>query len=336
MTKKLQEKTDFLLYTTPNGDVRIDVLFRDENVWLTQKLMGQLFDCSSDNIGLHLKNIFTDHELRESAVTEESSATASDGKSYLTKFYSLEAIIAVGYRVNTDRGIQFRTWATDKLKQYMIRGYALDGERFKNGNKFDEAYFDDLLDEIREIRISERKMYQKITDIYATSADYSGETAEAKQFFATVQNKLHFAITGNTAAEIIYTRADSKKPHMGLTTWGKAPAGKILPNDVRIAKNYLALPEIQRMGYIVSAYLEIAELQASSGKLMRMRDWQERLDAFITLTKYEILSGAGSISHEKAVEHAEEEYEKFRIVQDREYISDFDREVKKLIKTKKK
>ena len=260
-------------YETEDGKVRIEVRFEHENLWLSQKLMAELFECSSDNISLHLKNIFKSGELDKDSVTEEYSATASDGKKYKTKFYSLEAVIAVGYRVNSLRGTQFRIWATEKLKNYILKGFAIDTDRFKYGTRFDTRYFEELLEEIREIRASERMVYQKITDIYATAADYSPHTVEAERFFATVQNKMHFAITGQTAAEIIAGRADKDKLHMGLTTWRKVPTGKIVKSDIKIAKNYLSKEELKTMNHIVDMYLDYAELQASRARLMKMRDW---------------------------------------------------------------
>ncbi|MBI3616709.1 MAG: virulence RhuM family protein [Candidatus Omnitrophica bacterium] len=272
------------IYETGDGRIRIDVLFDKENVWLTQKLMAELFECSADNISLHLKNIYAERELDEKSTAEEFSAVQREGarevKRALT-YYSLEAIIAVGYRVNSARGTQFRVWATDRLKNYILKGFAIDKDRFIKGSKFDVRYFDQLLEEIREIRASERMVYQKITDIYATAVDYSPNTAETEEFFATVQNKLHFAITGKTAAEIIASRVSKDKPHMGLTTWRKAPEGKILPSDIRVAKNYLQKEEIKKLNHIVDMYLDYAELQASKGRLMRMRGWAEKLDAFL-------------------------------------------------------
>lgn len=318
------------LYETEDGKIRVEVRFDRENLWLSQKLMAELFECTPDNISLHLKNIFAQGELQVSSVTEEYSATATDGKSYRTKFYSLEAIIAVGYRVNSARGSQFRTWATDKLKNYILKGWAIDSDRFKHGTRFDGRYFEELLEEIREIRASERMVYQKVTDIYATSLDYSPNTVEAERFFATVQNKMHFAITGKTAAEIVQTRADQKKPNMGLTTWRKAPAGKILKSDVGIAKNYLAKEEIKSLNHIVDMYLDHAELQASRGRLMKMKDWAARLDAFLKFNEMEALQDSGKVSREVALALAEKEYEAFRMIQDRAYVSDFDKVVKSL------
>ena len=324
------------IYETEDGKVRIDVFFDKENVWLTQKLMAMLFECSVDNVSLHLRNIFVERELDEKSVVEEFSVTAADGKKYQTKHYSLEAIISVGYRINTVRGTQFRTWATDRLKSYILKGFAIDKDRFIKGSKFDARYFDELLEEIREIRASERMVYQKITDIYATSIDYSPHTAETEKFFAAVQNKLHFAITSKTAAEIIAARVDKDKPHMGLTTWRKAPKGKILPSDIRVAKNYLQKEEIKQLNHIVDMYLDHAEFQAGKGRLMRMRNWAEKLDAFLKFNEQEILQDKGKISHEVAVALAEKQYESFRVKQDRRFESDFDREVRKLLGRKKK
>ncbi len=324
------------IYETEDGKVRVEVLFDKENVWLTQKLMARLFECSVDNISLHLKNIFSERELDEKSVAEEFSVTASDGKKYRIRHYSLEAIIAVGYRVNTARGTQFRTWATDRLKNYILKGFAIDKDRFIKGSKFDAKFFDELLEEIREIRASERMAYQKITDIYSTSVDYSPNTAEAEKFFAAVQNKLHFAITGKTAAEIIVSRADKDKPRMGLTTWRKAPKGKIMPSDVRIAKNYLGKEEMKRLNHIVDMYLDYAEFQAGKGRLMRMGEWADKLDAFLKFNEQDILLDKGKVSHDVAVALAEKQYESFRIEQDSRFESDFDREVKKFLAQKKR
>jgi len=332
--KKPPLDNQITIYETEDGKARIEVRFENENVWLTQKLMAELFECSADNISLHLKNAYVEQELDPKATTEEFSVVQQEGQRQVNRkvtFYSLEAIIAVGYRVNTQRGTQFRIWATDKLKNYILKGFAIDKNRFIKGTKFDTRYFDDLLEEIREIRASERMAYQKITDIYATSIDYSPHTAEAEKFFATVQNKLHFAITGQTAAEIIAARADSEKPFMGLTTWRKSPKGKILPSDIGIAKNYLQKEEIQQLNHIITMYLDYAELQASKGRLMKMKDWSEKLDAFLKFNEQEILQDKGNISHEVALALAEKEYQSFRIEQDKNYISDFDKAVKKYL-----
>jgi len=323
------------IFETEDGRTRVEVRFDHENVWLTQKLMANLYECSPDNISLHLKNIFADRELDESAVTEDSSVTAADGKKYRTRLYSLEAIIAVGYRVQSPRATQFRTWATNRLKDYILKGFAIDSDRFKHGTRFDRRYFEELLEEVREIRASERMVYQKITDIYTTAADYSPNTAAAEKFFATtVQNKLHFAITGQTAAEIIAGRAAARHPTMGLTTWRKAPKGKILKTDIGIAKNYLLPSELKSLNHIVDMYLDYAELQASRGRLMKMRDWAGKLDAFLQFNEQEILQDKGKVSHTVALALAEKEFEVFRVEQDRRYESDFDRIVKQLPKPK--
>ncbi len=318
------------IFETEDGKTRVEVRFEHDNVWLTQKLMAELYECSPDNISLHLKNIFADKELEEAAVTEDSTGTAADGKRYRTKLYSLEAIIAVGYRVQSQRATQFRTWATDRLKDYILKGFAIDSTRFKHGTRFDQRYFEELLEEVREIRASERMVYQKITDIYATAADYSANTVAAEQFFAAVQNKLHFAITGSTAAEIVAKRASAQHPNMGLTNWRKAPAGKVLKTDIGIAKNYLQAEELKALNHIVDMYLDHAEFQASRGRLMKMRDWAIKLDAFLKFNEQEILQGKGAISHSVALALAEKEYAAFRIEQDRRYESDFDRLVKNL------
>ncbi|MDP1760525.1 MAG: virulence RhuM family protein, partial [Candidatus Woesebacteria bacterium] len=316
--------------------VNIEVLFAEENIWLTQKKMAELFGCSVDNISLHLKNVFNQKELEQNSVTEEYSATADDGKSYKTKFYSLEAIIAVGYRVSSERGTEFRQWATGILKNYIHKGYALDVNRMKYGSRFSARYFDELYEEIKDIRTSERRIYQKITDIYATAIDYSPKAYESKEFFATVQNKLHFAITGKTAAEIIAGRASSKKDRMGLTSWRRSPQGKIMPSDAVIAKNYLDKKELEHLNRIGNMYLDYAEMQAARGKAMTMKDWIVKLNAFLKFSEYEILTNAGKISHEIAEALVLEEYEKFRKAQDKNYISDFDREIKKILTGSKK
>lgn len=330
--------SEFLLYKTPEGKVKVEIFLHNETIWLTQKRMAVLFDCSSDNISLHLKNIFDDGELNSNSVTEEFSATATDGKNYKTKFYNLDAIIAVGYRVNSKRATHFRIWATQILKEYIIKGFAMDDERLKNPNHiFGKDYFEEQLSRIRDIRSSERRFYQKITDIYSQcSADYSPDEMITKLFFATVQNKLHFAITGKTAAEIIYERADSRKPNMGLTTWKNSPQGEIRKEDVSIAKNYLDGKELDNLNRIVAMYLDYAELQANNMKVMYMKDWIEKLDAFLKFNERDILLEAGKISHEVALSLAEKEYKKFRIERDKNYVSDFDKAVKKLQDEKRK
>jgi hypothetical protein len=334
---KFTPNSEITIYETEDGKVRIDVHFKNENLWLTQKLMAELFECTTDNISLHLKNIYNKGELEETTTTEEFSVVRQEGKRQVKRnivFYSLEAIIAVGYRVNSTRGTQFRVWATEKLKNYILKGFAIDGNRFKYGTRFDARYFEELLEEIREIRASERMVYQKITDIYATAVDYSPNSAETEKFFATVQNKMHFAITGKTAAEIIAERANKNEPNMGLTTWRKAPSGKILKSDISIAKNYLQKEEIKTLNHVVDMYLDYAELQTSRGRLMKMKDWVEKLNAFLKFNEFDILQNKGKISREVANALAEKEYEIFRIEQDKNYLSDFDRMVKGLKKPK--
>ena len=311
--KKLQIRnstTDFLVFTKQAGEDGIEVRVFKESVWLTQRGMAQLFDCSTDNIGLHLKNIFKSGELEEKSVTEESSATAADGKTYRMKFYNLDAIISVGYRINSVRATQFRQWATKVLKTFAIQGYVLDKNRLENGQVFDEEYFEHLLDEIREIRASERKFYQKITDIYSTAVDYTVDAVTTKEFFATVQNKLHYAIHGHTAAELIMDRADHKKEHMGLTTWKNAPSGKIVKSDVSIAKNYLAKNELEDLNRFVTMYLDYAERQARRHIPMTMEDWASKLDAFLQFNDAEILQDKGKVTAAIAKAFAESEFEK--------------------------
>lgn len=328
MDKKMQIRnstTDFLVFTKQNSEDSIEVRVHDEDVWLTQKSMAQLFDCSTDNIGLHLKNIFASGELDTEAVTEESSATASDGKKYRMKFYNLDAIISVGYRINSIRATQFRQWATKVLKTFTVQGYVLDKKRLENGQIFDEEYFEHLLDEIREIRASERKFYQKITDIYTTAVDYSPTAATSKDFFAMVQNKLHYAIHHHTAAEVIVERADHRKEYMGLTTWKNAPRGKIVKADVSIAKNYLTKGEMQDLNQFVNMYLDYAERQARRQIPMTMEDWAKKLDVFLEFNEEEVLKDKGRVSAEIAKSFAESEFEKYRIMQDKLYQSDFDK-----------
>ena len=326
--KKLQIRnstTDFLVFTKQAGEDGIEVRVFKESVWLTQRGMAQLFDCSTDNIGLHLKNIFKSGELEEKSVTEESSATAADGKTYRMKFYNLDAIISVGYRINSVRATQFRQWATKVLKTFAIQGYVLDKNRLENGQVFDEEYFEHLLDEIREIRASERKFYQKITDIYSTAVDYTADAVTTKEFFATVQNKLHYAIHGHTAAELIMDRADHRKEHMGLTTWKNAPSGKIVKSDVSIAKNYLAKNELEDLNRFVTMYLDYAERQARRHIPMTMEDWAAKLDVFLQFNEEEILHDKGRVSAEIAKSFAESEFEKYRVIQDKLFESDFDK-----------
>lgn len=327
---------EFLMFTADSRQNGLEVRFQDETVWLTQKMMAELFQCSIDNISLHLKNIFAENELEEKSVIEEFSITASDGKQYRTKHYNLDAIIAVGYRVNSRRATQFRQWATRILKEFAIKGFVLDKERLKNEGFLGRDYFEELLEIIREIRASERKFYQKITDIYATALDYDPDSSISKTFFATVQNKMHFATHGKTAAEIITERADSKKPYMGLTTWKGAPKGKILKSDVIVAKNYLNKDEIESLDRIATMYLDYAEDQGKRKIPMTMEDWAKKLDAFLKFNERQILDNPGKVSAEIAKSFSETEWQKYRIVQDRLFKSDFDREVKKFLNENKK
>lgn len=321
---------EFLIFTGQAGEQSIEARYEDETVWLTQKLMSALFAVDVRTISEHLKNIFTNAELNEKSVIRNFRITATDGKNYLTQFYNLDAIISVGYRVNSVRATQFRQWATRVLREFAIQGYVLDKKRMENGAFLGQDYFERLLAEIREIRLSERKFYQKITDIYATAVDYNRSAPTTKVFFAKVQNKLHFAIHGYTAPELILQRADSNKTHMGLTTWENASVGKIVKTDVVIAKNYLTQEELDALGRIVSAYLDLAEDRAKRNIPMTMEDWAKRLDAFLEFTERGILEDAGRVSAEIAKAHAESEFEKYRIVQDRLFESDFDEVVKKL------
>ena len=326
---------DIIFYTTPDGAVHIEVFFQNETFWLSQKKMAELFEVDVRTVNEHLKNIFKTGELAENSVIRKIRITATDGKSYLTNFYNLDAIIAVGYRVNSYQATQFRIWATTTLREFIIKGFVLDDKRLKQGKHFGKDYFDELLERIREIRASERRFYQKITDIYAQcSIDYDPKAEITLLFYKTVQNKLHWALTGKTAPEIIAGRTDAEKPYMGLQTWKNAPKGKILKSDVSIAKNYLAEKEIKALERIVSMYLDYAENQAARQIPMKMKDWVEKLDAFLHFNEYDILKDAGSVSHEVAVKLAEKEYDKFRVIQDKTFESDFDKEIKKLKKIK--
>jgi len=319
---------EFLIFTSQTGENSIEVMVIDENVWLTQDMIATLYEKGRSTITEHLKNIFTDGELDEISVCRKFRRTGADGKEYNTKFYNLEAVIAVGFRTNSERAIVFRQWATSVLKDFSIRGYVIDKERLKNGTFLNEEYFDHLLEEIREIRASERRFYQKITDIYATAMDYSADALTTKTFFKTVQNKLHFAIHGKTAAELIVDRANAEKENMGLTTWRNAPKGKIVKSDVSVAKNYLTLDEMDSLNRIVTMYLDYAENQAKRRIPMTMEDWANKLNAFLQFNEYEILSNSGKVTAEIAKAFAESEYEKYRIVQDRLFESDFDRLLK--------
>jgi len=323
---------EFLMFTADTRSSSIEVRFQEETVWLSQKMIAQLFDCSTDNIGLHLKNIFKSEEINEKSVTEDFSVTANDGKNYKVKHYNLDAIISVGYRVNSMRATQFRRWATNVLKTFAIQGYILDRKRLENGTYLNEDYYERLLQEIREIRLSECTFYQKLTDIYATSIDYDKDSPLTQDFFGKVQNKLHFAITGHTAAEIIRSRANAKKDHMGLSTWDKAPGGKILPADVVIGKNYLSRDELDSLSRIVNAFLDLAENRAKRRVPMTMEDWVKRIDLFLEADDQAILHGKGNISMDEAQVFALSQFEKFRLTQDNLFQSDFDQEISKLLK----
>lgn len=326
--------SDFILYTSPDGEVRVDVFVNEETVWLTQKAIANLFGVDRTVITKHLKNIFDSAELEENSVCVKIAHTAEDGKSYQTKFYNLDVIISVGYRVNSRQATQFRIWATKTLKEFIIKGFVLDDKRLKQGGQvFGKDYFEELLERIREIRASERRFYQKITDIFSQcSMDYDAKSELTVNFYKTVQNKLHWAITGNTAAEIIDKRADVAKPNMGLTTWKNSPEGKILKSDTEIAKNYLSEKEIRELNRLVELYLNFAELQAERNIPTKMKEWVEILDSFLKLNRYELLNNSGSISHNQAMSKAEKEYQKFRIIQDQKFISDFDKEIKNIKK----
>ena len=323
--------TNIILYTGSGGSVSIEVTIKDESVWLTQKGLAELFDVKRPAVTKHLLNIFKTEELTESSVSSILEHTAKDGKTYSTRYYNLDAIIAVGYRVNSYKATQFRIWATQTLREFIIKGFALDDERLKRGNQlFGKDYFEELLERIREIRASERRFYQKITDIYTLSVDYNKDAPITKEFFAAVQNKLHWAITGKTAAEIVYESANANQANMGLATWKHAPYGKILKSDVSIAKNYLNEQHLKELNRIVSAYLDLAENNAERQILMRMEDWDKFLRQLLELSNYPILNDAGRISALDAKLKAEQEYDVYRERQDKEYMSDFDREIKRL------
>ena len=319
---------EYLTFVASTGEDKdsIEMRYEDENIWLTQKMMATLYDVSVAAINQHLKKIFEDGELQEEAVIKKYLITATDGKKYNTNHYNLQAIIAVGFKVNNQRAVRFRVWANQIVEQYTIKGWAMDEERLKNGGTvLTKKYFEEQLERIREIRISERNFYQKLTDIYATSLDYDRNALTTKEFFAKVQNKMHYAVHRHTAAELIYERADAEKPHMGLHTWKDAPNGKIKKSDVSVAKNYLTEEEMKSMELIVSAYLDLAENRARRHIPMTMEDWAKRLDIYLQADDLEVLKDAGKISAQLAKMHAETEFEKYRVVQDRLYQSDFDR-----------
>jgi len=323
------ELTEFLLYTTPNGKVKVEIFFHNENIWLTQKRMANLFGVQRPAITRHLKNIFTSGELDENSVCSFLEHTAEDGKKYKTKYYNLDAIISVGYRVNSTQATRFRVWATERLKEFMLKGFILDDERLKNGRYFGKDYFRELLERVRSIRASERRIYQQITDIFAEcSIDYDPQSKITKDFYATIQNKFHYAISGQTAAEIIYVRADADKEFMGLTTWKSAPEGRVLKTDVMIAKNYLPEKEIKRLERTIAGFFDYIENIIENRTTFTMEAFAKSVDKFLSFNEYKILSGKGCVSHKLAVKKAALEYDKFNKVQKIE--SDFDREVKKL------
>jgi hypothetical protein len=325
---------EIILYTTPDGAARVEVFFQEETFWLNQRRMAELFEVEVNTINYHLKEIYASGELQEAATIRKIRIVQNEGGRSVSRevdFYNLDAIIAVGYRVNSRQATQFRIWATKVLREFIIKGFVLDDERLKQGKRFGKDYFDELLERIREIRASERRFYLKITDIYEQcSIDYNRDAEITQTFFKTVQNKLHWAITGQTAAEIIARRADAAKPHMGLTTWKNAPHGKIMKSDVSVAKNYLNEKEIKGLERIVTMFLDYAENQAARQIPMKMKDWVSKLDAFLKFNEYDILSNAGKVSHEVAKALAEEEYSKFRVIQDRSFESDFEKAAKRL------
>jgi len=323
---------EYLTFVAASGGAKtsVEMRYEDENVWLTQKMMAALYDVSVPAVNQHLKRIFSDNELEESSVVKHYLIAAADGKNYQTKHYNLQAIIAVGFKIENERAVQFRKWANQIVKDYTIQGWTMDVERLKHGGTLTDEFFERQLEKIREIRLSERKFYQKITDIYATALDYDSTATATKRFFAAVQNKMHYAVHGQTAAEVIVDRADHKKQNMGLTTWEAAPNGKIHRYDVAIAKNYLWNSELEQLQRIVSAYLDMAEMQAMRKIPMTMEDWETRLSGFLRLWDREILQDAGRVTAELAKTHAESEFEKYRIVQDRLFESDFDRLIKAL------
>ena len=331
MSKKFEIRNstaEFLIFQIEGKEDGVQVVYHNESVWCTQKVMAQLFDCTADNIGLHLKNIYETGELAQEATTEYFSVVQTEGERQVNrklKFHNLDAIISVGYRVNSTRATQFRQWCTFILRQFAIRGYVIDKKRMENGSFIGEDYFEHLLAEIREIRLSERRFYQKLTDIYATSIDYNRDAPTTRLFFKKVQNKMHYAVHGHTAAELIIDRANAEKEHMGLTTWENAPNGMIVKPDVSIAKNYLKESELEDMGRIVNSFLDLAEDMAKRHIPMTMADWAKRIDKFLDLTDRPILTDAGHVSAEQAKEYAETEFEKYRVIQDKLFQSDFDR-----------
>lgn len=333
MSHDIANRGEILLYSDENGREFVNVIFKDETFWLTQKAMSELFDCTTDNISRHLKNIFTDGELDKDSVTEKFSVTAADGKNYQTQHYNLDAIIAVGYRVNSKKATRFRQWATKTLKEYIQKGFVLNDELMKNGRPFGKDYFDELLERIREIRASERRAYQKIADVFEQcSYDYDKNSDTTKAFYAFVQNKLHYAVTGKTAAELLSERATLDSPTMGLTTWKGAPDGKILKSDTLVAKNYLNEKELSRLNRLVTMFIDYAELMAEDEQLMSMQDWLDETDRFLANNRRKVLNNKGHISRDAAVKKISGIYEKFRKKQDAAYISEFDRQTERYLK----
>ena len=332
----MSQEHEVVLYQVEGTNICVNVMFKEDTFWMPQRAMADLFDCTTDNISLHLKNIYKEEELDENATTELFSIVQNEGQRNVkrkVKCYNLDAIIAVGYRVNSKKATRFRQWATKTLKEYITKGFVLNDDMLKNGKPFGKDYFDELLERIREIRASERRAYQKITDVFEQcSYDYDKNSDITKKFYAFVQNKLHFAVTGKTAAELIYERADSEKPAMGLTTWKDAPDGKILKRDIGVAKNYLNEKELSHLNRLVTMFIDYAELMAEDGILMSMQDWVDQTNQFLMNNRRKVLAGKGKVSHDVAMQKAVKEYEVFRVKQDREYISEFDREVEKYLK----
>ncbi len=332
----MNQEHEVVLYQVEGSNICVNVMFKEDTFWMTQKAMADLFECTTDNISLHLKNIYKEEELDENGTAEFFSVVQNEGQRSVkrkVKCYNLDAIIAVGYRVNSKKATHFRQWATKTLKEYITKGFVLNDDMLKNGKPFGKDYFDELLERIREIRASERRAYQKITDVFEQcSYDYDKNSEVTKSFYAFVQNKLHFAVTGKTAAELIYERADSEKPAMGLTTWKDAPDGKILKRDIGIAKNYLNEKELSKLNRLVTMFIDYAELMAEDEILMSMQDWVDQTNQFLMNNRRKVLNGKGKISHDTAMQKAEDEYKVFRVKQDREYVSEFDREVEKYLK----
>lgn len=334
ITKEMQQTNNIVFYQTENADVVVNVVYKDETFWLSQKAMAALFDVNTQAITKHLSNIYEEQELVKDSTCSILEQVQKEGKRNVKRsveFYNLDAIIAVGYRVNSKKATKFRQWATKTLREYITKGFVLNEKLLKNGKQFGQDYFDELLEKIREIRASERRAYQKITDIFEQcSCDYDKDSETTKNFYAFVQNKLHFAVSGNTAAEIVYNRADSQKEHMGLTSWKNSPNGKIYKSDVTIAKNYLNEKEISRLNRLVTMFIDYAELQAEDGNLMKMQDCVDAVNMFLQSNRQKVLESKGKISHEQTIEKAHHEYEIFRVIQDREYISEFDRQTKRI------